>query len=41
MLAVVAFVVLVTATSGVLCAHWLYPPWRPRRSATTRKDPIT
>ncbi|MFE9906441.1 hypothetical protein [Streptomyces achromogenes] len=39
MTAVLAYVVLVTSTSGVLCAHWLSLPGRPRRSTTTRKDP--
>ncbi len=36
MTAVLAYVVLVASTTGVLCAHWLYLP-RP----TTRKDPTT
>ncbi|MEV4335732.1 hypothetical protein [Streptomyces sp. NPDC049590] len=36
--AVLAYVVLVASTSGVLCAHWLYVP---RRATHTRKDQIT
>lgn len=38
MIAVLAYVLLVTSISAVTLAHWLYLP---RRSATTRKDSTT
>ncbi|WP_268254351.1 hypothetical protein [Streptomyces capoamus] len=41
MIAVVAYVLLVTATSAVTLAHWLYPPWRPAPTDQTRKDQPT